>query len=98
MLNQNNECPINMDERLERVELEVREEKSTVIILDERQQRLHEDFRKLTTALTDNTKAVSEINTLISNRKGFVAGVLTVVTIIGSVLAAILGSALDWFK
>lgn len=92
------ECPGGMDERLQRVEIEVREVKSTVLILDERQQRLHEDFHKLTLALTENTRAVSEINNLMSNRKGFIAGAFTVITLVGGILAAILGSVLDWFK
>lgn len=92
------ECPIDMDERLKRVEDEVRDVKTTVIVLDERQQRMHEDFRSLTAALQSNTKSLQDINTLMSNRKGFIAGVLTVITLLGGILAAVLGAAMDWFK
>lgn len=92
------ECPIDMDERLKRVEDEVRDVKTTVIVLDERQQRMHEDFRSLTAALQSNTKSLQDINTLMSNRKGFIAGVITVITLLGGILAAVLGAAMDWFK
>lgn len=91
-------CPINMDDRLERVEQEVREVSTLVTILDERQQRMHDDFRSLTSALHENTKAISSVNNLISNRKGFVAGVITVITLLGGILAAVLGQTLEWFK
>lgn len=87
-----------MDERLERVEQEVREVSTLVTILDERQQRMHDDFRNLTLALQENTKAVAAVNNLISNRKGFVAGVITVITLLGGILAAVLGQTLEWFK
>ena len=87
-----------MDERLKRVEDEVRDVKTTVIVLDERQQRMHEDFRSLTAALQSNTKSLQDINTLMSNRKGFIAGVITVITLLGGILAAVLGAAMDWFK
>ena len=87
-----------MDERLKRVEDEVRDVKTTVIVLDERQQRMHEDFRSLTAALQSNTKSLQDINTLMSNRKGFIAGVITVITLLGGILAAVLGAAMDWFN
>jgi len=87
-----------MDSRLERVEKEVREVSTLVTILDERQQRMHDDFRNLTLALQENTQAIGAVNNLISNRKGFVAGVITVITLLGGILAAILGNTLEWFK
>ena len=98
MSDQTRDCPIHMDDRLVRVETEVREVAALVSILDERQQRMHEDFRNLTMALQENTKAIGAVNNLISNRKGFVAGVVTVITLLGGILAAVLGQTLEWFK
>lgn len=92
------ECPVHMDDRLARVETEVREVSALVSILDERQQRMHDDFRNLTLALQENTKAIGAVNNIISNRKGFVAGVITVITLLGGILAAVLGQTLEWFK
>ena len=87
-----------MDDRLERVEQEVRDVRTTLVILDERQQRMHDDFKTLTDALTENTRAISQINALISNRKGFIAGVVTVITLLGGILATLLGSITRWFQ
>lgn len=90
--------PNEMDIRLSAVEQDIREVKNTVVILDERQQRMHEDFKALTSALDRNTQALADVNQLIANRKGFLAGVVLVVTLLGSAMTAILGFATDWFK
>lgn len=91
-------CPFGMDNKMERLERELGEVKSTVILLDDRQRRMHEDFQQLTDAMNKNTDAITEVVGIMSNRKGFVAGVVTVVTLLGGILAAVLGTALEWFK
>ena len=87
-----------MDNKMERLERELGEGKTTVTILDERQQRMHDDFQKLTSAMSKNTEALTEFSKLVANRRGFVAGMLAVITILGGVITAFLGFMLDWFK
>lgn len=97
-LNHDKGCPFGMDNKMERLEKELGEVKTTVTLLDERQQRMHDDFKGLTEAMNNNTSAINEVVTLMSNRKGFVTGVITVITLLGGILAAIVASTLEWFK
>ena len=97
-LNHDQGCPFGMDNKMERLERELGNVKSTVILLDDRQRRMHEDFQGLTEAMNENTAAITEVVQIMSNRKGFYAGVVTVVTLLGGIIAAIIGSALEWFK
>lgn len=91
-------CPFGMDDRMERLEREISEVRSTVIVLDERQQRMHQDFQNLTLAMQQNTDALNEFSTIMSNRKGFLTGVITVVTLVGGVVAAFITAAVEWAK
>lgn len=91
-------CPFNMDDKMQRLERELGEVKTTVGILDERQQRMHQDFQNLTHAMQQNTDALNEFSTIMSNRKGFLTGVITVVTLVGGVVAAFITAAFEWAK
>ena len=91
-------CPFNMDDRMDFVERELRDVKTTIVVLDERQQRMHEDFKGLTEALKANTRSLHDIHSVMSNRKGFLAGAVTVVTLLSGALTAALGAMFDWFK
>lgn len=92
------ECPINMDDKMQRLEKEIGEVRATVTVLDDRQRRMHEDFKGLSDALEKNTEALNEFAKVLVGRKGFTAGVITVVTLVGGALAAGLGMVLEWFK
>ena len=83
---------------MENVEVKLSEVSGKVDILDDRQQRMHTDFKDLVTALEKNSVAVTDLSKMLANRKGFVAGIITVVTLLGGILAATLSSALDWIK
>lgn len=81
--------------RLDAVEAEVDDMKDAVTRMDERQKRMHNDFSTLTEALEKNTAAVTEINKYLSIRRGFTAGVIATVSILGGALATLAWKLFD---
>lgn len=85
-----------MEQRIARVEDIVHEHESRIAVIDDRQARMHEDLDKLTKAIKANTEAQSEFNSFISNKRGFIAGVIATLSVLSGLLGALL--VLAWEK
>lgn len=85
-----------MEDRLRRVETDVAEVKATVAVVNDRQERMHGDFQHLTVALNENTAQITALNNFVSNRKGFAAGAVTVITLFGGTVGAFVWVLLEW--
>jgi ABC-type transporter Mla subunit MlaD len=85
-----------MEERLRQVEADVAEVKSVVAVVNDRQTRMHRDFQHLVEALNENTAQITTLNNFVSNRKGFAAGAVTVITLFGGTVGAFVWAILEW--
>ncbi len=85
-----------MEARLQRIEGEVVDVRERVSILEERDRRLHEDMGNLTSALEENTKAVSRVNRIADKRGAFVAGIVFIIGAIGTAVGFVLSVVKDW--
>lgn len=93
-----------MENRLRRVEdevVEIRNDvqhvKETVLVLDERQTRMHRDFTDLTEALNKLSTQMSTLNRWADKRGAFVAGMVFIIGAFGTAVAGILTLLKDWF-
>lgn len=84
------------ENRLQRVEHDVVEVKKSLAVIHERQVRMHQDFSQLTEALHQNTKEIATLNQFVANKRGFATGVVTVVTLFGGAVGAIVWTFLEW--
>jgi len=75
---------------------DVQQVKETVIILDERQQRMHQDFTNLTAALNNAAAEISKLNRWADKRGAFIAGAVFIVGAFGTAIAGVLTVLKDW--
>ena len=91
------------EQRLAKVEDEivvirndVQHVKETVIVLDERQQRMHRDFSDLTEALNKLSSQMTTLNRWVDKRGAFFAGIVFIIGAFGTAVAGILTVLKDW--
>lgn len=94
-----------VEQRLKQVEDEVvairtdvQQVKETVLVLDERQQRMHQDFTNLTAALNNAANEINKLNRWADKRSAFVAGAIFIISAIGAMVATALAVMKDWFQ
>ena len=85
-----------MEQRLARVEDDVVEVRERVVVLEERDRRLHEDMSKLTTALENNTAQVATLNSVTEKRGAFIAGAVAIIGALGTAIGFVLTLLKDW--
>lgn len=92
-----------MEARLKRVEddvVEIRSDvqqvKETVVVLDDRQRRMHNDFTDLTQALNNATTEINKITRMTEKRGSFIAGAVFIIGAFGTAVAAVLTILKDW--
>lgn len=85
-----------MESRLLQVENDVSEVKKSLAVIHERQVRMHHDFSHLTEALNNNTSEIATLNQFVANKRGFATGVVTVVTLFGGAVGAIIWTFIEW--
>lgn len=71
--------------------------RETVLLLEERQARLHSDITSLTEALGTATNEVTKLNQWVNKRGAFFAGATFILGVIASVVTGILAIMKDWF-
>lgn len=85
-----------MEARLRKVEDDVVEVRERVVVLEERDRRMHEDMKELTTALNANTAEVTKINTVTEKRGAFFAGAVAIIGALGTAIGFVLTLLKDW--
>ncbi len=85
-----------MEQRLARVEDDVVEVRERVVVLEERDRRLHEDMKSLTTALENNTAQVATLNSVTEKRGAFIAGAVAIIGALGTAIGFVLTLLKDW--
>lgn len=85
-----------MEIKLRKVEDDVVEIRERVVVLEERDRRLHEDMSKLTTALEQNTAAISAVSKVTEKRGAFVAGAVFIIGAFSAAVSFVLVTLKDW--
>lgn len=84
-------------ERLAKIEENAAVAAQKIAIVEERQNRMHDDMVCLTAALRENTSEIAKLTQWTTKRGAFFAGAVFVLTAIGSIAVAMLGYLKDWF-
>ena len=75
---------------------DIQQVKETVIVLDERQQRMHQDFTNLTSALNNAADEIAKLNRWADKRGAFIAGAIFIIGAFGTAIAGVLTILKDW--
>lgn len=73
-------------ERMNRAEDKIEALGKKAVRVEERLSQMHEDVGKLTAALEQNTAALGSLNLFIANKRGFAAGVIATLTLMGALI------------
>lgn len=80
--------PDPIDSRMQTVEEKVAIIDKRTALIDERQARLHDDFHQLTQEVSRLNVNLTSLNKIFENKRGFVAGALATISVIGAAVGA----------
>lgn len=85
----------NSESRLRLVEQSVSSLQQDVAVMANNQNRMHDDLRELSDTVKALNKNLEKLNTFITNKQGFFAGVITTFAVVGSLVGAVLANIWD---